>query len=81
MPVVAFVEPGFRLALNMREVAEVFEVPLAFLMDVENHELHAREWKGHLRQYYAIPFQGRYIWGVTAGIVRNLYERLYGCED
>ena len=52
-------------------------MPLAFLMDPANHEIHAREWKGRIRQYYAIPFRERYIWGVTAGILRNLYVRLY----
>jgi 8-oxo-dGTP pyrophosphatase MutT (NUDIX family) len=77
MPVVGLVTPNFQLAPNPGEVAEVFEVPLGFLMDPDNHELHAREWKGRIRQYYAIPHGERYIWGVTAGIVRNLYERLY----
>ena len=59
------------------EVADAFEVPLSFLMDPANHEIHAREWKGRIRQYYAMPFGDRYIWGVTAGILRNLYVRLY----
>ena len=77
MPVVSLVSPPFALTPNHTEVAEVFEVPLAFLMDPDNHELHAREWRGRVRQYYAIPFGRRYIWGVTAGILRNLYERLY----
>jgi 8-oxo-dGTP pyrophosphatase MutT (NUDIX family) len=77
MPLVGAVSPALSLTPNRLEVAEVFEVPLAFLMDPENHELHAREWRGRCRQYYAIPFQARYIWGVTAGILRNLYERLY----
>jgi 8-oxo-dGTP pyrophosphatase MutT (NUDIX family) len=77
LPVVALVEPRFTLNLNPSEVADAFEVPLAFLMDPANHELHAREWKGRIRQYYAIPFRERYIWGVTAGILRNLYVRLY----
>jgi hypothetical protein len=58
-------------------VADAFEVPLAFLMDVQNHLLHSREWKGITRRYYAMPFGKRYIWGVTAGILRNLYERIY----
>ena len=52
-------------------------MPLGFLMDPARHEIHAREWNGRLRRYYAIPFGDRYIWGVTAGIIRNLYERLY----
>jgi len=77
VPVVGLVSSGFALALNAHEVADAFEVPLAFLMDADNHELHAREWRGRVRQYYAIPFGDRYIWGVSAGILRNLYERLY----
>lgn len=78
IPSVALISPGMTLAINELEVAEAFEVPLGFLMDPAHHELHAREWKGRIRQYYAIPFRERYIWGVTAGILRNLYERLYG---
>jgi 8-oxo-dGTP pyrophosphatase MutT (NUDIX family) len=77
MPVVAAIEPGYALALNPDEVADAFEVPLHFLMDEANHQLHSREWKGRLRRYYAMPHGERYIWGVTAGIIRNLYERLY----
>ncbi|WP_346767057.1 CoA pyrophosphatase [Enterovirga aerilata] len=77
LPVVALVMPGAPLAPNPAEVADVFEVPLSFLMDERNHELHARQWRGSIRQYYAIPFGRRYIWGVTAGILRNMYERLY----
>ena len=76
-PVVAVVDPRFTLCLNPTEVADAFEAPLAFLLDPNNHEIHAREWKGRIRQYYAIPFRERYIWGVTAGILRNLYVRLY----
>jgi 8-oxo-dGTP pyrophosphatase MutT (NUDIX family) len=76
-PVVALVRPGFAMALAAGEVAEAFEVPLAFLMDEQNHALHSRDWKGVMRRYYAMPFGERYIWGVTAGILRNLYERLY----
>lgn len=77
IPVVARVSPSYTLNLNHNEVAEAFEVPLGFLMDPARHELHSREWKGRLRRYYAMPYEGRYIWGVTAGIIRNLYERLY----
>jgi len=77
-PVVARVTPGYTLALNPDEVADTFEVPLSFLMDAANHQLHSKEWKGRLRHYYAMPHGERYIWGVTAGIIRNLYERLYG---
>ena len=77
-PAVALVESGAPLALNPHEVAETFEVPLGFLMDPARHEIHSRQWNGRQRRYYAIPFGDRYIWGVTAGIIRNLYERLYG---
>ena len=77
VPVVARVSPSYTLSLNPHEVADVFEVPLGFLMDPARHELHSREWKGQLRRYYAMPYDGHYIWGVTAGIIRNLYERLY----
>lgn len=77
MPVVAQVEPGFALRLNPFEVDEAFEVPLGFLMDEANYELHAREWNGRIRQYHAIPYERHYIWGVTAGILRNMYERYH----
>jgi 8-oxo-dGTP pyrophosphatase MutT (NUDIX family) len=77
MPLVAVVEPDFTLAVNASEVEDVFEAPLSFLMDSVNHQLHQREWKGRMRQFYAMPYQERYIWGATAGILRNLYERLY----
>jgi 8-oxo-dGTP pyrophosphatase MutT (NUDIX family) len=77
LPTVARVDPDLRLKLNQAEVAEAFEVPLAFLMDAQNHALHSRDWKGVIRRYYAMPFGERYIWGVTAGILRNLYERVF----
>jgi 8-oxo-dGTP pyrophosphatase MutT (NUDIX family) len=77
LPTVARVDPSHRLTLNRSEVDEAFEVPLAFLMDARNHALHSRDWKGVIRRYYAMPFGERYIWGVTAGILRNLYERIY----
>ncbi|HEY6257952.1 MAG TPA: CoA pyrophosphatase [Xanthobacteraceae bacterium] len=77
LPTVARVAPSHRLTLNRAEVAEAFEVPLAFLMDAQNHALHSRDWKGVIRRYYAMPFGERYIWGVTAGILRNLYERVF----
>jgi 8-oxo-dGTP pyrophosphatase MutT (NUDIX family) len=77
LPTVARVRPGYSLVLCEAEVADAFEVPLAFLMDAQNHALHSRDWKGVTRRYYAMPFGERYIWGVTAGILRNLYERIY----
>ena len=77
VPTLARVDPGFRLELNRDEVDDVFEVPLAFLMAEENHKLQSREWKGMTRTVYAIPFEERHIWGVTAGILRNLFERIF----
>ena len=78
IPTVGLVEPGFDLVLNGAEVDITFEVPLDFLMDESHHALHSREWQGRLRSFYAIPFGDHYIWGVTAGILRNMHERLYG---
>jgi 8-oxo-dGTP pyrophosphatase MutT (NUDIX family) len=78
LPVVARIAPDYELKLNASEVADAFEVPLGFLMGPENHQRHTRDWKGIRREYYAMPYQERYIWGVTAGILRNLYERIYG---
>lgn len=78
VPVVALVEPPFSLALNAHEVDEAFEAPLSFLLDPANHRREGREWQGLYRTYYAMPFGDRYIWGATAGMIRNLYERLAG---
>jgi 8-oxo-dGTP pyrophosphatase MutT (NUDIX family) len=78
LPTVARVKPDFALTLNPWEVTETFEVPLTFLMTPGNQQRRSRDWKGIQREYYAIPFGDRYIWGITAGIVRNLYDRVYG---
>ena len=78
VPVIARVKPGFALKLNTREVDATFEVPLAFLMTPANHQRQSRDWRGVTREFYAMPFENRYIWGITAGILRNLYERVYG---
>ncbi|MFC0241997.1 CoA pyrophosphatase [Rhodopseudomonas telluris] len=76
LPTVARVRPGFELTINKSEVDDAFEVPLSFLMDPGNHQLHSKEFRGALRSYYAMPFAERYIWGATAGILRVLYERI-----
>ena len=76
LPTVARVKPEFTLVLNPWEVTETFEVPLAFLMTPGNHQRKRRDWNGLEREYYAMPFENRYIWGITAGILRNLYERV-----
>jgi 8-oxo-dGTP pyrophosphatase MutT (NUDIX family) len=77
LPVVARVIPDYELKINASEVADAFEVPLAFVMDEANHKRNSRDWKGVTRHYYEMPFGERYIWGVTAGILRNLYEKIY----
>jgi len=77
LPVVARVTPNYALKINASEVADAFEVPLAFVMDEANHARKSRDWKGVTRHYYEMPFGERYIWGVTAGILRNLYEKIY----
>jgi hypothetical protein len=70
------VQPPFELRPDDNEVAEVFEVPLAFLLDERNHQRHAREHEGEQRHYFAIPYQDRFIWGATAGMLVNLYRYL-----
>lgn len=78
-PVVGFVRPGFTLTANPGEVADIFETPFAFLMDLANYEEHERELPtGEKRRFYATTHEEQYIWGATAGILRALYERLYG---
>lgn len=80
VPVLALVDPGFEPMPHPGEVAEVFEVPLSFLMEEQNHIRHLREWKDRKILFYAIEFERRFIWGATAAILRNLYERLYAPE-
>lgn len=76
-PVVSLVREGFALQLDAREVADAFEVPLAFLMNEANHRTETRLWRGQERRFYAMPFEQRYIWGATAGIMRNMHKRLF----
>jgi 8-oxo-dGTP pyrophosphatase MutT (NUDIX family) len=77
-PIVGLVEPGFTLTLDPREVASVFEAPLDFLMNDANHEVREAQWQGRTRYYYVMPYEGHNIWGATAGMIRGLWERLYG---
>jgi 8-oxo-dGTP pyrophosphatase MutT (NUDIX family) len=76
-PVLSVVKRGFELTPNPSEVAEVFEVPLSFLMDPKHHIRDTMTWQGIERHFYRMPYGQRMIWGITAGIVRTLYERLY----
>jgi 8-oxo-dGTP pyrophosphatase MutT (NUDIX family) len=77
LPTVARVKPGFKLRISAAEVDDAFEVPLAFLMNPANHQVHRKEFRGMERSFYAMPFGERYICGATAGILRVLYERIY----
>jgi 8-oxo-dGTP pyrophosphatase MutT (NUDIX family) len=79
-PVVALVRPDYRLALNAHEVADAFEVPLDFLMDPSHHRRHRIEFSGTQREWFSMPYTDgaheRFIWGATAGMLRNLYRFL-----
>ncbi len=83
-PVVALVQPPFDLHLDSFEVAEAFEVPLAFLMSPAHHRLHRVEFEGESRQFLSMPWQrdGReyFIWGATAAMLRNLYGFLSAAQ-
>ena len=67
IPVVGLVHPPLNLKLDDFEVAEAFETPLDFLLDPANHQLHSIEFQGSMREYHAMPWEGYYIWGATAG--------------
>lgn len=68
---------GFQPEPCPQEVDDVFETPLSFLMNSKNHEIHERRWGSAMRTFYAMPYKGRHIWGVTAGMIKNLYDKLY----
>ena len=76
MPIVGVVNPSFVPKLDKFEVAEVFEVPLGFILDPGNHERQSRVFEGKIRQFYVLAYEERYIWGATAGMLINLYEVL-----
>jgi 8-oxo-dGTP pyrophosphatase MutT (NUDIX family) len=71
-PIVGIVTPGFIIRADPREVADVFEVPLAHFLDEKNHRIDSRMAQGRERLFYAMPYEGRYIWGATAGMLKNL---------
>ena len=72
-PIVGIVTPGFTVRADPREVADVFEVPLEHFLDEVNHKLDSRQYQGRERRYYAMPYGDRYIWGATAGMLKNLH--------
>jgi 8-oxo-dGTP pyrophosphatase MutT (NUDIX family) len=71
-PVIGVINPPFSLRIDEFEVAEVFEAPLAFLLDPANHQRNCIIHEGVERYYYAVPFERHYIWGATAGMLMNL---------
>ena len=75
-PVVGLVSPPAAFALDAFEVAEAFEVPLSFFLDPENHQRNTLQYQGRTRHYYAMPYERRYIWGATAGMLMNFYAFL-----
>jgi len=75
-PVVGIVPPGLVLTPHEREVAEVFHVPFAHVLDVANHQRRSGEWQGRTRHFYVIPYEGREIWGATAAMLVNLARTL-----
>jgi 8-oxo-dGTP pyrophosphatase MutT (NUDIX family) len=79
-PVVGLVRPGFTLNPDSFEVAEIFEVPLAFFLTTESRRMESRIWEGRTRYFYAYPYGAYYIWGATAGMLNNLAEIL-GTQD
>lgn len=80
-PVVAFITPPFELSADPTEVAEIFEVPLDHFMDPANHHPHERTFEGKQRRFYAMPYGDYYIWGATAGMLKNLYDVLGSSVD
>ncbi len=80
-PVVGFVKPGFSLTIDAFEVADAFEVPLEFLLNPDNQQVHMRMRHGSPRRYYVFEYKDRYIWGATAGMLMNLYRRLSGLSE
>ena len=75
-PIVGIVDPPVPISIDPFEVAEAFEVPLSFILDRRNHQRIEREVGAHNRSYFVLPYQGRNIWGATAGILVNLAEVL-----
>jgi 8-oxo-dGTP pyrophosphatase MutT (NUDIX family) len=80
-PVVGFVTPPLALRPDPSEVAEIFEAPLAFLLDPANHQRHSREYEGKTRHFFAMPYGPYFIWGATAGIIVSLARAYQRTED
>ena len=77
-PVVGLIRPPFEVTADPVEVAEIFEVPLSFVLDPGNHQRHSREWQETVRHFWVLPYQNYYIWGATAGMLVNLADVMLG---
>jgi 8-oxo-dGTP pyrophosphatase MutT (NUDIX family) len=75
-PIIGLVKPQAEYVLDEFEVADIFEVPLSFLMDPANHQVRVWQSEQGSRRFYSMPYEGRFIWGATAGMLRNLYHLL-----
>lgn len=80
-PIVASVRPGFDLQIDSGEVAAAFEVPLDFIMNRSNHQRQSGVWRGRRRHYYAMPYNGFFIWGATAAMLVNLVDVLEAVRE
>jgi 8-oxo-dGTP pyrophosphatase MutT (NUDIX family) len=76
LPVVGILSEGFALSPHAVEVAEIFEVPLAFLLDPANKQQQSRAFQGRMRSFYSFTYEGHYIWGATAAMLLNFAERI-----
>ena len=76
LPVVGLLSEGFALSPHAAEVAEIFEVPLSFLLDPVNKKTQSREFQGNMRTFYSFTYEGHYIWGATAAMLLNFGERI-----
>ena len=80
-PIVGLIKPPFELNVDRKEVADVFEVPISFVLDRKNHERHSREWQNTMRHFYVFPHPKYYIWGATAGMLVNLAELILAADE
>ena len=80
-PFVGLIKPPFELNVDSKEVADVFEVPISFVLDRKNHERHSREWQNTMRHFYVFPHPKYYIWGATAGMLVNLAELMLAADE
>ena len=76
-PIVGFIEPPFTVVPQEEEVAEIFEAPLSFVTNPENFERYTRQFDQGLRSFFAIQWNNYFIWGATAGMLRDLSQRLW----